>query len=53
MKSMTDKIRFGIIGVGGQGNNYAGFLSGKDNPDMPHATLNLKHCALGGISIQP
>lgn len=46
---MADKIRFGIIGVGGQGNNYACFLSGRDNPNMPHATLNLEHCALGAL----
>ncbi len=41
-----DKIRYGIVGMGGQGSAYAGFLSGKAGPSAPQCP---PHCALGAL----
>ena len=44
-----EKIRYGIIGVGGQGNSYAGFLTGKAGfPGVP-APECPPHCTLGAL----
>lgn len=48
VKMEKKKIRFGIIGVGGQGNNYASFLTGSAAPGMP-ATESMPDCELGAL----
>ena len=46
---MRKKIRYGLIGVGSQGNAYALFLSNQNAaPDMPRPECPL-HCTLGAL----
>ncbi len=48
---MSNKIRYGIIGVGVQGGSYAGILSGKAKPMAPGMPVVAcpPHCALGAL----
>lgn len=48
---MSNKIRYGLIGIGGQGGFYASLLTGKAQPLIPGKPVleSIPHCTLGAL----